>query len=205
MAATLLKISGLKYWVGRQWCTGLFHNSFDSIRIISQEFLFKKKSTKSTNNLSKQTGPIGQSDAGTPKITTPADITSPTNFFHTQFFANDQALTNEEVEKEAFTREINLEIEKLRKILTENNSKVILETKSTKYFWIDHLSEFPHLSKLALMLSNINCSSAMVERYFSICGFVQDKRKMNISTELFMSRCFLRANKNILNELNKAN
>ena len=61
------------------------------------------------------------------------------------------------------------------------------------------------LHPLALMLSNINCSSAMVERYFSICGFVQDKRKMNISTELFMSRCLLRANINILNELNKAN
>ena len=159
----------------------------------------KKKST--TSNHSNQNGIIGLSECGTPKITTPVDIFSPTNYFHTQFFANDQILSNEEVQKEIFAREINLEIEKLRKILTENNSKVLRETKSTKFFWIDNLSQFSHLSKLALILSNINSSSALVERYFSICGFVQDKRKMNISPDLFMSRCLLRANIKILNEL----
>ena len=50
---------------------------------------------------------------------------------------------------------------------------------------------------------NINSSSAFIERYFSICGLVQDKRRMNISIDLFKKRCFLRANIKILNELNK--
>ena len=50
---------------------------------------------------------------------------------------------------------------------------------------------------------NINSSSAFIERYFSICGLVQDKRRMNISIDLFKNRCFSRANIKILNELNK--
>jgi hypothetical protein len=50
---------------------------------------------------------------------------------------------------------------------------------------------------------NINSSSSFIERYFSICGFVQDKRRMNISIDLFQSRCLLRANIKILNELNQ--
>jgi hypothetical protein len=35
------------------------------------------------------------------------------------------------------------------------------------------------------------------------CGFVEDKRKMNISHDLFIKRCFLRANVKILNEINE--
>ena len=50
---------------------------------------------------------------------------------------------------------------------------------------------------------NINASNAFIERYFSICGFVQDKRRMNIAPDLFKTRCLLRANIKILNELNK--
>ena len=43
----------------------------------------------------------------------------------------------------------------------------------------------------------------MIERYFSVCGFTQDKRKQNITENLFIAKCLLRANIKILNEINK--
>ena len=44
----------------------------------------------------------------------------------------------------------------------------------------------------------------MIERYYIICGFTQDKRKQNISEQLFITKCLLRANIKILNEINKS-
>ena len=54
---------------------------------------------------------------------------------------------------------------------------------------------------MALILLNINSSSAFIERFFSICGFIQDKRRQNITIELFKMRCILRANIKILSEI----
>ena len=44
----------------------------------------------------------------------------------------------------------------------------------------------------------------MIERYFSVCGFTQNKRKQNITENLFIAKCLLRANIKILNEINKS-
>jgi len=60
---------------------------------------------------------------------------------------------------------------------------------------------FPKICELALILLNINSSSAFIERFFSICGFIQDKRRQNITIDLFKMRCLLRANIKILDEL----
>ena len=97
--------------------------------------------------------------------------------------------------------DIKKEVEKLRNLLYHNNSKLIYESQSSENLWLENNKEYPYLSKLALVLSNINSSSAFIERFVSICGFVQDKRKMNIIQDLFITRCLLRANIKILNEL----
>ena len=81
-------------------------------------------------------------------------------------------------------------------MLQANNSTLIHEIKI-----FDNNTKFPYLSKLALRLSNISSSSAFIERYFSICGFVQNDRNQNMSQDLFIKRCFLRANIKILNEI----
>ena len=120
---------------------------------------------------------------------------------NTQFFQNDNLIISMTLLKEKFKDEIKKEVEKLKTLLSENGFKLIYKTDSSKIFWLDRLSEFPKISKLALILSNINSSSAFIERYFSVCGFVQDKKKMNISLNLFIKRCLLRANIKILNEL----
>jgi hypothetical protein len=137
-----------------------------------------------------------------PVIKTP-DISEPQNYFQTQFFQADSDTLDKSVQKEIFKKEIEVEVENFRKLLCRNNSKIINETNSTKDFWIKNSSLFPKISELAKILLNINSSSAFIERFFSICGFVQDKRRLNISIDLFKTRCLLTANIKILNELKK--
>jgi hypothetical protein len=195
----LLKVSGLKAWVGRSWSSGSFSNGLDAINIIAETYLFEKGKSKVNES---QSVVIETEMAKTPEIKTP-EIRSPQNFFNTQFFRNDNLIISESLLKEKFKNEIKKEIEDFRVILLKNKSEAIYKTESSRNFWLDRLDSLPNLSKLALILSNINSSSAFIERYFSICGFVEDKRKMNISHDLFIKRCFLRANVKILNEINE--
>ena len=106
-----------------------------------------------------------------------------------------------EIQLENFNHELFLEVERFRKTISEDNFKFVKEVNSTKSFWLKSNINFPYLSKMVLILMNICCSSAFIERYFSICGFIQNKRSSNITVELFIKRCFLRANIKILNEL----
>ena len=122
----------------------------------------------------------------TPTISTPVD------FFQITFFANNEHnKADEYVQKEVFKRGIHLEVEKLKNLLAADNIKVIRETSSKNFFWIEHVYKFPHLYKLALILANINSLSAIFERYYIICGFTQDKRKQNISEQLFIAKCLI--------------
>ena len=52
--------------------------------------------------------------------------------------------------------DIKKEVEKLRNLLYHNNSKLIYESQSSKNSWLENNKEYPYLSKLALVLSNIN-------------------------------------------------
>ena len=59
-------------------------------------------------------------------------------------------------------------------------------------FWLDVIfvivilihDQYPHLSKLFLKTS-INSSSAIIERFFSICGIINTQRNQNMEFELF--------------------
>ena len=190
-----MKVKGLKFWVGRQWSSGLFSSSFASLQICAETLLLEKRKETETSNEN-----IGMR---TPVLKTPDNVNSPENFFQTQFFSKDQPNVDESKKAELLKRNVSKEIDIFRKILCENNSKTITDSHSTCQFWLINKEKLPYLSKLALLLMNINSSSAFIERYFSICGLVQDKRRMNISIDLFKKRCFLRANIKILNELNK--
>ena len=142
----------------------------------------------------------GDESSTTPVIKTP-NIKEPQSYFQTQFFQPDSEKLDSEVKKEIFRKEIAVEVENLRKLLLRNNSKLINETTSSKEFWIKNKKTFPKIYELALILLNINSSSAFIERFFSICGFIQDKRRQNITIDLFKKRCLLRANIKILDEL----
>jgi hypothetical protein len=85
----------------------------------------------------------------------------------------------------------------LRKLFLWNSFKLINETTSSKEFW----KKIKNVSKNLWFLLNINSSNAFKERFYSICGFVQDKMRQNTTIDLFKMRCLLRANINILDEL----
>ena len=196
-AATLMKVKGLKYWVGRPWSSGLFTSSFEALQTCAETLLLEKRKETERNDDSEDVG------MSTPNLQTPDNVHTPDNYFQTQFFSKDHPEIDQSKNAELLKRNVSKEIDIFRKILCENNSKIIKNCISTSKFWLTNSEKLPHLSKLALILMNINSSSSFIERYFSICGFVQDKRRMNISIDLFQSRCLLRANIKILNELNQ--
>jgi hypothetical protein len=69
-------------------------------------------------------------------------------------------------------------------------------------FWLSNANKYLILFQLAVIMLNINSSSACIERYFSICGFNSRKDSGNTHDDLFISRCMLRANVQTLIELN---
>ena len=72
--------------------------------------------------------------------------------------------------------------------------KIILEENSVK---------FPMLYKLALVLLNIQSSSAFIERFFSICGVFCTRRATNMKADLLIKRSMMKSNMHILTHLNK--
>ena len=117
--------------------------------------------------------------------------------FYSHFFPEDRAPQD----FEEFQIKLNDELEKYKLLLYAKGKSIINTTKSTSSFWREKSEKLPMLAKLAEILLNINSSSASVERYFSICGLVQNKRACNSDTQFFISKCVLRANLNILTEL----
>lgn len=71
---------------------------------------------------------------------------------------------------------------------------------STKQFWKKHKNQLPNLFKLASLLLGIPPSSAFIERYFSICGIVCNRR-LSMNDDLVIERSLLKANVKILEEL----
>ncbi len=125
------------------------------------------------------------------------------NKFHQQFFA--EKPTNADNDFEKFVIELNNEIKEYKAILYENDAYRLKSTKCTKSFWRKYAKKLPLLYQLAEILLNINSSGAAIERFYSICGILSNKRASNLSPELFITRCLLRANIHILNELSNFN
>jgi hypothetical protein len=65
---------------------------------------------------------------------------------------------------------------------------------TTKAFWEKYEKKMPNLFELALLLTHIPPSSSFIERFFSVCGIVKDKRQGNMSSNLLEMRSQLKAN-----------
>ena len=137
-------------------------------------------------------------DATTPIIKTPASASQSFSGFFQKESMNKVGLT-----VEIFKLNLDKEVKAFQTLLSENNYRILNEINSTASFWIKNTVKFPFLSKLARILINIKSSSSCVERYFSICGFNSKKYSSNIGDDLFTARCMLRANIDILRELNE--
>ncbi len=73
---------------------------------------------------------------------------------------------------------------------------------STKKFWAANSSKFPNLTRLALVLLNISCSSAFIEQFFSICGIICKPRETYLKDDPIIMRSIMKANMELLNGLN---
>ncbi len=93
----MLKVSGLKSWVGRSWSSGSFSSGLDAINIKAETFLFEKGESSVNESHSVV---IETEMAKTP------GIHSPQNYFNTQFFRNDNLIISESLIKEKFKNEI---------------------------------------------------------------------------------------------------
>ena len=91
-----MKVKGLKFWVGRQWSSGLFSSSFASLQICAETLLLEKRKETETSNEN-----IGMR---TPVLKRPDNVNSPENFFQTQFFSKDQPNVDEPKKAELLKR-----------------------------------------------------------------------------------------------------
>ena len=206
----MLKDSRLKSWIGRPWSKGLFTSGFSALKSVALHFLITSSQEFLTEHFQEASENLHESenvcnnesithDLQTPKIRSPKSKNSETNDF---FSSADSIQIYQELKKEKQINEIESELEKLKKIL---NTEKIMKCFSSQHFWLSNSKNFPNLFKLACFLLNISSSSACIERYFSICGFINKKQSSNSYTDLFLDRCLLRANISILNTLNKTN
>lgn len=208
----MLKVSRLKNWIGRPWSKGLFTSGFTALRTVALHFLVTRSTETeqelSTQHIENATANCHEPDTtcsiafiahdlNTPKIRTPK---SSNRVINDVFSFADSIQIDEELKKEKLIREIETELDEFKKMLT---TEMILKCFSTQHFWLSNSKKFPNLFKLSCYLLNISSSSACIERYFSICGFINKKQSSNSYTDLFLDRCFLRANISILNTLNK--
>jgi hypothetical protein len=106
---------------------------------------------------------------------------------------------NEELNNIEIKNDITSETTELIKVFKDND---FLKEKFTSHqFWFKYESKFKLLSQLALILLNIPSSSAFIERFFSICGVICNKRSLNIGDDLLITRSLLKANIKLLNEI----
>jgi len=192
-AAAILKVSTLKFWIGRPWSQGSFSGGIAALPECASKFLFKKKETVNESENTNETNLI------TPTIQTPASASQ--NTFN-KFFDKDIFEKNK-LEQEVLQLNFRKEVDEFQKLISVNSYKIITTLNSTASFWIKNVVKFPLLSKLARLLINIKSSSSCIERFFSICGINSKKNRGNIGDDLFVMRCLLRANIDILRELNK--
>ena len=73
---------------------------------------------------------------------------------------------------------------------------------ATKTLRLKNISEIPNLYELAIILLNVQLSSAFIERFFSVCGVVCTRRATNMKPDLIVKRSFLKSNMHILAHLN---
>ncbi len=74
---------------------------------------------------------------------------------------------------------------------------------STAIFWNEQKKKLPNLFLAVRSYLNIPASSTFIERFFSIRGLICKKRAGAMCDDTIIKRSFLRANLDILNNLNQ--
>ena len=114
-------------------------------------------------------------------------------------YEDEPQVSNTAGQEKEFEANIDKEIAQYRRFISDQNN---LNNVNTIKFWNDNL-QYPYLSKLSKILLNINSSSACIERFFSICGLVCDKRRGSMKKDLIIMRSMIKTNMSLLQTLNK--
>jgi hypothetical protein len=182
----VLRVTNLNTWIHKDFMRDFYYKGIES---LSKVYLKLVKQTTVEIIIK-------------PLTPSPTAIDSDCSSYLDELFEDDEQ--NEEVikEKEANLRyqTVQLEVDKLGKILLENKYQI---KESNSQFWRNHERLLPKLFKLATILLNIQSSSAFVERFFSICGIICKKRASNMKNKLIIMRSMMKANFHLLNELNE--
>jgi hypothetical protein len=183
--ASVLNVAKLYLWFKQDFAQPYVISALNAVPKVALKFLKSKKKDKKDHNEHNSERLLNESQA-----TQKSDMS---------MYAERE---DEELDDLMNEHLMLAEIENEKTIfLNVLRSRPLEEFKSTTSFWHQKHGKLPNLYKLSLILLNIPSSSAYIERFFSICGFVCDNRRGNMSTNLTIKRCLLSANIYILNEL----
>lgn len=119
--------------------------------------------------------------------------------FYLDFYGDDDEDIEHSKKQLVLDKEIEKETTEFANIIF---SDIFLKNKYSNYnFWIKHKKTLPFLSKFARKFMCISSSSSFIERFFSICGVISNKRNLNMNTDLFITRSILKANMKIVKEI----
>lgn len=184
-----MKVSRLNLWKNKEYAKTYLEKGLKALKVVALQFLYKKENLTEIDN----------NNAESDDVSTP-----PSSSFYTKYFADDDdVFDNGEsrifLREQALTNEINIFCSKIE------NNELLKKIKSTNRFWKNNCFTMPLLHKLTLILSSICSSSASVERFFSLTGFVCDRRRLNMKSDLIIIRSLLKTNFHLLNELSLNN
>ena len=195
--ASILRVSTLKSWINRSYASGYLKKGFDALKNTCILFLFVKNESVNNDELEDSNDSTQQE--------TQASVKSCDNLTNNKYYNFSQQSENDnesdEIRLFQFVKKIDEEITVLSGILTE--TKKLKKIKKTRDFWLHHKNDMPYLYELQLLLLNIPASSSFIERFFSISGFVCDVKRLNMKEDLIIMRSLMKANMNILKELNQ--
>lgn len=176
-------------WINKSYCENLVLDGLRSLRLVYFKFLYEEKLQDAEEVNSPSSSGSETDDDG---------------YFLDELMKDDEGLIDKNKEPEKY--KIELELEREIKFLTDILSKpeALKGIKSNIVFWSKYKNEMPRLSRLAIVLLNINASSAFIERFFSICGIICKKQSGNMSDEMIITRSILKTNIEILKELNQS-
>jgi hypothetical protein len=150
----ILRVSHLKSLIQKDYIKEYFHYGFDNLVGVCLKLV------KPPVSASKYQRPRSPSLSDSDASSFLSDLFEEENESEEYLKKSTQLIREQMVKKE---------VEKLLEILVENNYNIKV---SNSKFWRKHERLLPQVYKLAIILCNIQSSSAFIERFFSICGVV---------------------------------
>ena len=177
-SAAILNVSKLSAWINRTFSSEYVKKSFKTLPNTVAMFMKREQNTTKDADKSRE------------------NLISSQNVISNKGSIYKAYMKSASVENLTITDglDLNVDVTAEVELYFQTIKNLNLETISTKQFWLTHQTSLPILSTLAVKLLNIPSTSACIERYFSICGIICNKRNGNMKPELIIQRALLRAN-----------